>query len=101
MNGEVSLYKRASEKSVKFRFRQNYERTANGRSYKMLSRKVWKIGSNKVMRERRSPFIQTCFREKCEFRFKQNYERTAKYVHTNLLLRNVWKLGSNKVMSEQ
>ena len=59
------------------------------------------LGSNKFLGERRSTFIQTCFREKCDFRFKQNYERTAKYVHTNLLLRIVWKLGSNKVMSER
>ena len=53
------------------------------------------------MRERRSPFKQTCFREKCDFRFKQNYERTAKYVHTNLLLKIGWKLGSNKNMRER
>ena len=83
------------------RFKQNYERTAKSVHTNLLLRNVWKIGSNKIMRERRSPFIQTCFREKCVFRFKQNYERTAKYVHTNLFLRNVWKLGSNKVMSER
>ena len=28
MNSEVSLYKRAFEKSVEFRFKQNYQRTA-------------------------------------------------------------------------
>ena len=86
---------------MEIRFKQGYERTLKSVHTNVFLRIVWKLGSNKFIREQRSPFIQTCIREKCGFRFKQNYERTAKYVHTNLLLRNVWKLGSNKVMSEQ
>ena len=83
---------------MEIRFKKNYERTAKTVYSNGRLREIRKLGSYNVMRERRSPFIQKGFREKCDFRFKQNYERTAKYVHTNLLLRNVWKLGSNKVM---
>ena len=83
---------------MEIRFKKNYERTAKSVNSNGRLRKFRKLGSDNVMRERRSPFIQKGFRETCDFRFKQNYERTAKYVHTNLLLRNVWKLGSNKVM---
>ena len=86
---------------MEIRFKQVYEKTAKTDYLNVLLRKVRKLGSNNVMRERRSPFIQKGFRERCDFRFKQNYERTAKYVHTNLLLRNVWKLDSNKIMRER
>ena len=72
---------------MEIRFKKNYERTTKYVHTNLLLRNVWKLGSNKLMRERRRSFIQTCFREKCDFRFKQNYERTAKYVHTNVLLR--------------
>ena len=60
MNGEDHLSKRAFEKIEKVRFKQCYE---NGevRSYKRGFEKSVISGSNKIMRERRSPFIQTCF----------------------------------------
>ena len=61
MNGEDHLFKRDFLKSEKNRFKQCYERTAKSVHTKGFSRKVWKLGSNKIMRERRSPFIQTCF----------------------------------------
>ena len=61
MNGEDHLFKRAFEKSETIRFTQCYERTAKSVHTKGFSRKVWKLGSNKFMRKRRSPFIQTCF----------------------------------------
>ena len=61
MNVDVRSYKRAFEKSEKIRFKQCYERMAKSVHTKGLSRKVWKLCSNKIMRERRSLFIQTCF----------------------------------------
>ena len=46
-------------------------------------RNLWKLGSNKAMRERSSQCIQRAFEKNVEIRFKQNYERTAKVVYTN------------------
>ena len=86
---------------MEIRFKQGYERTLKSVHTNVFLRIVWKLGSNKFIREQRSPFIQKGFREKCDFRFKRNYERTAKSVHTNLLSRNVWKLSSNKIMRER
>ena len=57
MNGEVSLYKRAFEKSVEIRFKQGYERTLKSVHTTVFLRIVWKLGSNKFMRERRRSFI--------------------------------------------
>ena len=82
-------------------FKQNYERTAKSVHTNLLLRNVWKLGSNKIMRERRRSFIKTAFGKSVENRFKQGYERTAKSVHTNLLSRKMWKLGLNKVMRER
>ena len=67
----------------------------------VLLRKVWNLGSNKIMRERRRLFIYTAFEKSVENRFEQGCVRTAKSVHTNLLSRKVWKLGLNKVMRER
>ena len=64
-------------------FKQNYERTAKSVHTNLLVRKKWKLGSNKVMKERSSQFIQRAFEKSVEIRLKQNYERTAKVVHTN------------------
>ena len=62
---------------MEIRFKQNYERTAKVVHINGFREKCGKQGSNKVVRERRSPFIRTCFREKCG------------------------KLGSNKVVRER
>ena len=50
---------------MEIRFKQIYERTAKVVHTNEFSRKVGKLGSNEVMRERRRSFIQTGFREKC------------------------------------
>ena len=96
------------------------------RVYKCVFVKEWKLVSNKVTRERRSQFLQTCFQKKCgnlvqakllensevrsyklacekcvEIRFKQGYERTLKSVYTNVLLRKMSKLGSTKIVRER
>ena len=47
-----SFIQTAFEKSVENRFKQGYERTAKSVQTNLLSRKVWKLGLNKVMRER-------------------------------------------------
>ena len=60
MNGEVSLYKRAFEKSVEFRFKQGCAKTLKSVHTNVFLRIVWKLGSKKIMRGRRRPFIQTC-----------------------------------------
>ena len=52
MNGEVLSYKFAFEKTVENRFKQGYERTAKSVHTNLLSRNVWKLGLNTVMRER-------------------------------------------------
>ena len=61
MNVDVRSYKRVFEKCVEIRCKQGYERTAKTVYSNVLLRKVRKLVSNNVMRERRSPFIQTCF----------------------------------------
>ena len=47
------------------RFKQDFERTAKTIYSNVLLRKVGELGSNNVMRDWRSPFIQKGFREKC------------------------------------
>ena len=41
---------------MEIRFKQYYERTAKSVHTNLLLSKVWKLGSNKVMRERGSQF---------------------------------------------
>ena len=50
---------------MEIRFKQGYEWTLMFVHKNVLLRKVKKLGSNNVMREWRSPFIQKGFREKC------------------------------------
>ena len=50
---------------MQIRFKQGYERTVKTVYSNVLLRKVRKLVSNNVMRERRSPFIQKGLREKC------------------------------------
>ena len=47
-----SFIQTAFEKSVENRFKQGYERTAKSVHTNLLSRKMWKLGLNKVMSER-------------------------------------------------
>ena len=74
---------------MEIRCKQGYERTLKSVLTTVFLRIVWKLGSNKFMRERRRSFIQTAFEKSVENRFKQGYERTAKSVQTNMLSRKV------------
>ena len=86
---------------MEIRFKPIYERTAKVGHTNGLSRKVLKLGSIKVLSERRRPCIQMCFRKGVEISFKQSHERTAKSVFTNVLSKKVWKFGSSRTMREQ
>ena len=86
---------------MEIRFKLIYERTAKNVQTNGLPRKVLKLGSIKVLSERRRPCIQMCFRKGVEMSFKRGHERTAKSIYTNVLSRKVWKYGSNKTMRER
>ena len=86
---------------MEIRFKPIYEGTAKNVQTNGLSRKVLKLGSVKVLSERRRPCIQMCFRKGVEISFKRGHERTAKSIYTNVLSRKMWKFGSNKIMRER
>ena len=101
MNGEVSLYKRAFEKSVEFRFKQNYERTAKVVHMNGFREKCGKKVQTRLCENGEVRSYKLAFEKSVEIRFKQGYERSLKSVHTNVFLRIMWKLGSNKFMRER
>ena len=65
---------------MEIRFKPIYVRTAKVVHTNGFSRNVFKLGSIKVLSERRRPFIQMCFRKGVEISFKQGHERTAKSI---------------------
>ena len=83
------------------RFNQGYERTLKSVHSNVFLKNVWKLGSNKVMRNGEDRLFKRAFEKSEKISFKQCYERTAKSVHTKGPSRKVWKLGSNNIMRER